>query len=823
MRLKPLRRPLHQWFVKSSYLNIRAAADCASGSGVYSDLTSRPSNFAQSAKPLTLPSDFAPTPAVTEVACPGNAESQPATRECTGRISFLRTARGRIPFWGTGKGQWGANMGRFCVRRGAQLRRIGVAAVVATCGIAGGVCADEVRIAAKVGDLVDGGGGTQVRFSRFSGFTNAYTPIVSPSGHVMFTAEVTGTGVIGANNRGMWRGDRSGNAELAARVGAGAWAPSSSLFYNTLLNPMINSDGHCAFQSSLGGSGSTSTTAQSFWCFAGTTPQLLVRGGESLVGVASDIDVSTFSEQAWIRNRNGGGRLMFKSALVGPGVTTTNNRAVCADGIGTAAALSLARAGTPLDEFPTLTCKEPYRAANAHGEAVLYASLMGSGIVLPSTTGAPVVPNDQIIWLPDASTPVARAGNSATGAASSLKFSSLFYSGSLFRRPQLNSLGTVAFTPNLCDATGVPVASGIWTSRAGTLRPVVVSGDAAPGLPAGVTIGTPIASTITMGYQLCDNDSVVFVSQLVGPGVSFGSDKAIFRMNANGTKQLLVRGGQQAPDAAPGVVITNDSIGRCARVNANGDIAFVATIAGGDVVTENNVAVFSNVGGRLKMVARKGQLIAECDDWRFVNLIAEPSFYFNDLGQILVSGSANHASTGYGTTGGWFRVDQNNEFRAAVLGSEIVPNQDGPRVRFGGVSTSVQVSLSNSGEFAMISSLLTGGSVEGESIVVIKIVPADPSSPSSSGACCTGVQCAASTQTSCSAAFKGVGTVCDAPANPVICCPANFNGTDGVSVQDLFDFIIAFYANDSRADFNRSGQLTVQDIFDYLAAYLALC
>ncbi len=54
-------------------------------------------------------------------------------------------------------------------------------------------------------------------------------------------------------------------------------------------------------------------------------------------------------------------------------------------------------------------------------------------------------------------------------------------------------------------------------------------------------------------------------------------------------------------------------------------------------------------------------------------------------------------------------------------------------------------------------------------------------------------------------------------------CPADFNNSGAVSVQDIFDFLAAYFANVPAADFNNSGAISVQDIFDYLAAYFAGC
>jgi outer membrane protein assembly factor BamB len=54
-------------------------------------------------------------------------------------------------------------------------------------------------------------------------------------------------------------------------------------------------------------------------------------------------------------------------------------------------------------------------------------------------------------------------------------------------------------------------------------------------------------------------------------------------------------------------------------------------------------------------------------------------------------------------------------------------------------------------------------------------------------------------------------------------CAADFNNSGTVSVQDIFDFLAAYFASDSRADVNASGAVTVQDIFDYLLVYFAGC
>jgi hypothetical protein len=54
-------------------------------------------------------------------------------------------------------------------------------------------------------------------------------------------------------------------------------------------------------------------------------------------------------------------------------------------------------------------------------------------------------------------------------------------------------------------------------------------------------------------------------------------------------------------------------------------------------------------------------------------------------------------------------------------------------------------------------------------------------------------------------------------------CAPDFNGIGGVTVQDIFDFLGAWFAGNPRADFNGANGINVQDIFDFLAAWFTGC
>lgn len=54
-------------------------------------------------------------------------------------------------------------------------------------------------------------------------------------------------------------------------------------------------------------------------------------------------------------------------------------------------------------------------------------------------------------------------------------------------------------------------------------------------------------------------------------------------------------------------------------------------------------------------------------------------------------------------------------------------------------------------------------------------------------------------------------------------CVADFNGVGGVTVQDIFDFLAAWFQGLPSADVNGAAGVTVQDIFDFLSAWFAGC
>ena len=91
------------------------------------------------------------------------------------------------------------------------------------------------------------------------------------------------------------------------------------------------------------------------------------------------------------------------------------------------------------------------------------------------------------------------------------------------------------------------------------------------------------------------------------------------------------------------------------------------------------------------------------------------------------------------------------------------------------------------------------------------------------GACCTSTACSITDSAACTGTFQGPATACGSAGDPTTCGKANFNQLGGRTVEDVFDFLDAWFSNAVTADFNEMNSVTLQDIFDFLANYFAGC
>ena len=240
-----------------------------------------------------------------------------------------------------------------------------------------------------------------------------YQPGITSAGDITFRSEITGAGVNGTNNRGLWRQNGGGPIGLFLRAGGPTPIPGTTWSTNV-------------------GEPTTQTV-----------------GGATRAGLFFGLLAGATAKDAIWSEQPGGMRAVAVQGDPVPGIP------------GATFQPGLSIFDTKFDE---------------DGELLFSATVTGGG-----TTPA----NNAGLWLDDGSTTtlVVRSGDDAIGFPPGTVFSDF----STYSR--LSPGGLVNFWSNpFVPGLGMN-QTGIWTNRSGTLAPVLLQGDSAPGLGPGETIG----------------------------------------------------------------------------------------------------------------------------------------------------------------------------------------------------------------------------------------------------------------------------------------------------------------------------------------------
>ncbi len=160
-----------------------------------------------------------------------------------------------------------------------------------------------------------------------------------------------------------------------------------------------------------------------------------------------------------------------------------------------------------------------------------------------------------------------------------------------------NNAGQVAFNADLRSG-GFPVGAGVFAGGAGSLTPVAMSGDQAPGTPAGAdftAFGSP---------ALNDSGRAAFVGALwpgSGGVISQVNDQGIWSQSPGGLA-LVARAGSQAPGTPQGVTFASNFFPPA--LNNAGQTVFSAALVGG--VDDFDAGIWSKDSSGLVLVARSG-------------------------------------------------------------------------------------------------------------------------------------------------------------------------------------------------------------------------
>jgi hypothetical protein len=354
-------------------------------------------------------------------------------------------------------------------------------------------------------------------------------------------ADVTGPGIDGGNDCGIWGGLLGNNLisfeeDLAPGLEPGvvfSAPPVNPQPTQAFHGPAMNENGQVTFFATLRGTNPSypidNSNMQSIWLGSPSSLAVAARAGMNAPGTGSPAARWSLLFDPLINNV---GHVAFRGTLTGTGVTGINGRGIWRGPPG--AMQLMAREGTQAPGLPAgvmigFSSNDTgvgRIAVNDAGDVAFFSMLFGPGIDNSNSRSIWIASNGGLAL-------VARQGDPAP------ETSGVFYG---LNTPVINGQGKVAFQANLTAAS-----LGIWTGTPGHLVCIAKDGDPAPGTAAGVSFYAPSTPSINALGQ------VAFPAGLNGAGVSESNNVGLWA-GYPGNLNLIIREGQLFDvDPGPGM------------------------------------------------------------------------------------------------------------------------------------------------------------------------------------------------------------------------------------------------------------------------------
>ena len=330
----------------------------------------------------------------------------------------------------------------------------------------------------------------------------------------------------------------------------------------------------------------------------------LAREGTQVPNASAGVVFSDF--ESGFNVLNDSGQSAFVADLRGTGVGNSNNSGVYGSRFGRLE--QIARTG---DQAPGVTPGVVFTrfggwlAINASGQTAFMADLTGG------------FPNSGIFSEGSGTLAmVAHTGDEVPDSDPDISFGS-------FSFPSINASGKTAFRASL-SGPGIN-DSGIYSDRHGELEQIAQTGGQVPNATSGT-----VFSSIGHNPTINASGEIVFVASLSGESINLNNSRGIYS-DRSGTLTEVVRAGDHAPNADPGVVFSSAGFGFPAH-NASGQIAFRSNLLGAGVDATNNAAIYIGGSATLTQIAREGNQAPDADPGVLLgDLWEEP--LLNALGQ----------------------------------------------------------------------------------------------------------------------------------------------------------------------------------------------
>ena len=458
-------------------------------------------------------------------------------------------------------------------------------------------------------------------------FGNAFTyvplvPHISETGDVAIAAFLSGPQVNASNHTGLWAG-MPGALSLVARAGSPAPGTPAGVVFRSFpvdFDPFAPElgNGHLAFHATLSGTGVGPTNDAGVWTRAAGTPTLVARKGDAAPGTAAGV---VFADM-FLLGAGNSGALTISAHVSGPGTSSATDEGFWTDRSGSLALIL--REGGSAPGIPGVvfggagqfigtgySFQSPSfsDAAEFAGEA----NLTGAGV---NTF------NNEAIWREQGTqlSLLAREGDPAPGAGGGVTFGGNGVTVQ-FGAVQLNELGQAAFTTRLGGSVSTSMA--MFSDHTGSLAPLVMPGDPAP--------GTSDDFGIFSDPMLSDGGRAAFRASLASGGM--WPPLGIFwdAPGSPGNLVPLVLPGDPLP-GSPGTTIlgTNFLYG----FNAAGQLAFSASLDDAQYGFREAL-FFADPSGEIQVVVENGRPFDVNGDGSDLRTLSQ--FHFggmNDAGTI---------------------------------------------------------------------------------------------------------------------------------------------------------------------------------------------
>jgi len=354
----------------------------------------------------------------------------------------------------------------------------------------------------------------------FAGFDR---PQVSDAGQVMYGAYFQGPGVKG---HGLYLATSGVSSLFVRNDTAAPGTVGPARFEEPLWQvPYLVGEGKVAFTSKLVGGDTTPDNDYGLWSGEANALQLVARKGDAAPGLPAGVTTLV----PFINAANSAGQIVYSAVLEGPGVNNPNYAAFWrATGTNVEPLVYVGMQAPTLDpgvQFSYLGQTDP--TLNNAGVSAFAGRVQGPGV----TFGI----NDVAVWtgVPGALDLVVRSDDPVPGAEPGMRFR-LANDG--VSEPSVGESGEVAFLADfVTPIDGGKGGTAIFLDSGGGLEMVARTGDAAPGLPAGVTYHD-------LGDPAVANGQVLFRTSVLGPGVTIDTMQALY-LGVPGAVELLLRSG----------------------------------------------------------------------------------------------------------------------------------------------------------------------------------------------------------------------------------------------------------------------------------------